>query len=161
MNGLYKLYKAAVFPFAKAMGLAARIRFFILFPNAGKGSRAPLSVDVKYPENIRIGENVAIGPLTTLGGYASIELEDLVRISKGVTIESAGLDLSSPLPYSHIGKPIVIKRGAWLGARCVILAGVTIGENAVIGAGAIIAKDVGPGKVVVAQPFRELNIAKD
>lgn len=38
--------------------------------------------------------------------------------------------------------PIIIKKGAWIGSRAIILQGVTIGENAVIGAGSVVTKNV-------------------
>lgn len=138
----------------KGRGAIALYRLRALIPNVGKSSRCPLNVEIKYPQNLIIGEYVCIGPYSTIGAFAKVVLEDYVRISKGVVIETAGLNLKSELPYSHKGKPIVIKRGAWLGTRCVILGGVTIGRNAVIGAGAIVTKDVPDGAIVVSQSSR-------
>jgi len=65
--------------------------------------------------------------------------------------------LTKPLPYKHQGKPIVIEKGAWVGANAIILAGVTIGEYSVIGAGAVVSKDVKPHSIVVGQPYREVG----
>ena len=48
-------------------------------------------------------------------------------------------------------EPIVIKKGASIGANATILPGVTIGENALIGAGAIITKDVKDGMKVIGK----------
>ena len=159
MKLLKALYLALAFCVTKLRGLLALVRFKVLCPSAGTGTRCPLSVELKSAENITIGKNVAIGPMTTLGGYGGIILEDYVRISKGVVIETASLDLSGSLPYKHIGKPVVVKRGAWLGARSIILGGVTVGENAVIGAGAVVSKDVAPGEIVVSQPVRSLRVS--
>lgn len=39
-------------------------------------------------------------------------------------------------------KPIVIKKGAFLGADVLVLKGVTIGERAVIGAGSVVTKNI-------------------
>ena len=150
------LYRSIAFFPRKALGLLAIVRLRILVPVVGKGTRCPLSVELKCPENLSIGRNVAIGPGCTIGCYAEVKIDDFVRISKGATIESAGLDLVGELPYRHVGKPISIGRGAWLGARCMILGGVTIGEGAVIGAGAVIAKDVPEGAIVVGAPVRVL-----
>jgi len=50
--------------------------------------------------------------------------------------------------------PTRIKRGAWIGAGCIILAGVTIGENSVVGAGSVVIKDVEPYTVVGGNPAR-------
>ncbi|TXH04024.1 MAG: acyltransferase [Nevskiaceae bacterium] len=111
----------------------------------------------KYLENLILGNRVIIGPHVSIGAYANITLEDDVRISQGVIIETAGLDLSAPVPYPHIGKSIVIKRGAWIGSRAIVLGGVTIGEGAVIGAGVVVTKDVAANAIVVGTAPRILN----
>ena len=124
-----------------------------LFPEAQNLSFS-LSTSFKYIENISIGNNVMIGPHATIGARSPIFIEDYARISQGVMIETATLDLSKPLPYPHVSAPITVKRGAWIGAGAMVLGGVTIGEFAVIGAGAVIAKDVPPHAVVVgARPL--------
>jgi maltose O-acetyltransferase len=143
--------------FCKIKGALGLYRLRALVTDVGKASRCPLNVELKCPENISIGDHVAIGPYSTIGAFEKVIIEDYVRISKGVVIETAGLNLKSKLPYKHKGKPIVIKRGAWLGTRCIILGGVTIGEYAVIGAGAIISKDVPNGAIVVSQTTRNIR----
>ena len=123
-------------------------RYRYYFPKGGD-SFLHGNTEIKYPENINIGDKVIIGPGCTLGAKSEITLGDFVRISKDVLIETAGLDLQGDLPYKHISKPIVIGKGVWLGARSIVLGGVTIGENAVIGAGAVITKDVSANSIVV------------
>jgi maltose O-acetyltransferase len=150
------LVKVIAFSRMKILGALALYRFRSLIKGVGVNSRCALSVEIKFPDKIKVGDHVAIGPMCTLGGYGGIILEDYVRVSKGVTIESAGLDSSSELPYKHIGKPIVIKKGAWLGTRCIILGGVTIGEHAIIGAGAVVSKNVSAYEVVVSQQVRKI-----
>jgi acetyltransferase-like isoleucine patch superfamily enzyme len=110
------------------------------------------SVEVKFPERIKLGTKVIVGPGTTLGAGAGIELGDHVRISKDVVIETAGLDFSRPAPYPHLSRPIVIGAGVWIGARAIILGGVTIGERAIIGAGAVVSRDVPPDTIVTGAP---------
>ncbi len=119
-----------------------------LFPDA-KNLSISLSTRFKYLENISIGDNVMIGPHATIGARSPVVLEDYVRISQGVMIETATLDLSQPLPYPHISRPITLKRGAWVGAGAMILGGVTVGEYAVVGAGAVVSRDVPPHAIVV------------
>jgi acetyltransferase-like isoleucine patch superfamily enzyme len=51
-------------------------------------------------------------------------------------------------------KPIRIGRGAWLGARVIILKGVTVGEGAVVGAGSVVTRDVAPYTLVAGNPAR-------
>ncbi|MDR3442136.1 MAG: DapH/DapD/GlmU-related protein [Legionella sp.] len=147
--------------FGKIKGALGRYRMRSLIKNVGNSSRCPLSVELKCPENISIGHHVSIGPYSTIGAFEQVILEDYVRISKGVIIETAGLNLKSGLPYKHKGKPILIKKGAWLGARCVVLGGVTIGQGAIIGAGAIISKDIPDFAIVVSQPTRIIGDTRD
>ncbi len=152
-----KIVKSIGWFFLKIKGAIALYRFRSLINHVGKSSRCHLSVEIKYPENLTIGDYVAIGPYTTIGAFKPVIIEDYVRISKGVVIETAGLNLKAPLPYPHQGKPIVIKEGAWLGTRCMILGGVTIGKGAVIGAGAIVTKDVPDNAIIVSQSMRVIG----
>lgn len=148
---------ACSWPLRKAKGFIALYRLRSLISGVGKNSRCALSTEIKFPDNIQMGDFVWIGANCTLGGHSGIKLADYVRVSKGVTIESAGLSLTKPLPYKHQGKPIVIEKGAWVGANAIILAGVTIGAYSVIGAGAVVSKDVKPHSIVVGQPYREVG----
>jgi acetyltransferase-like isoleucine patch superfamily enzyme len=48
--------------------------------------------------------------------------------------------------------PIVIEKGAWLGAAATVMPGVTIGENAVVAANAVVSRDVPRDSVVGGVP---------
>ena len=78
-----------------------------------------------------------------------ISIGNNCRISRGVVIETAGLDLSTKPPYKHYSKPIVIEDGVWIASNAIILGGVTIGENSIIGAGAVVTKSVMKNEVIV------------
>jgi acetyltransferase-like isoleucine patch superfamily enzyme len=116
------------------------------------------SAEVKYPERITLGHGVIIGRRCTIGAAAPVVLGHHVHLSKGVYVETSGLDFTAPLPYPHISKPITIGNGTWVGAEVMILGGVTIGAGSVIGAGAIISKDVPPRTIVTGQPMRFRSI---
>lgn len=85
---------------------------------------------------ICIEDNVVFGPQVML-------------ITGDHTIGSSDFRLGPLTP-----KPIHIKKGAWLGARCLVLPGVTIGEGAVVAAGAVVVKDVAPNSVVGGVPAK-------
>lgn len=116
-----------------------------------------LSTVFKHRGNIRIGDHVRIGPGVIIGAHAPVIFEDYVRISQNVMIETASLDLSQPLPYPHMSRPIVLKRGAWIGAGAIVLGGVTVGEGAVIGAGAVVTRDVPAAAIIVGAGFRQVS----
>lgn len=48
--------------------------------------------------------------------------------------------------------PTIVRRGASIGARAVILCGITIGEYAVVGAGAVVTRNVPPFTLVLGNP---------
>lgn len=50
--------------------------------------------------------------------------------------------------------PIIIERGAWVGARAIVLKGVTVGEGAVVGAGAVVTRSIPPHSLAVGNPAR-------
>ena len=50
-----------------------------------------------------------------------------------------------------------VKRGASIGANCVILPGLTIGEHALIGAGSVVTKDVPDHALVTGNPGRVMR----
>ena len=137
--------------------LAGLARLQALAPHAGD-CVCHWSVELKYPERIRFGRRVVIGPRCTLGASAPIVLGDHVHLSKGVVIETAGLDFTPAPPYRHCARPITIADGVWLGAGAIVLGGVTIGRNAVIGAGAVVSRDVPANAIVVGASVRTAAI---
>jgi len=134
------------------------VRFRALIKNAGSGCSCPYTVEIKYPENISIGNSTRIGPKSTLGGYGGIKIGSNVVISKNVLIESAGLDFkNNSIPYKHKAMPIIIEDEVWIGANAIILGGVTIGKGSIIGAGAVVSKTLPEKTVVVQSATRKLE----
>lgn len=103
---------------------------------------------INYGKNINIGKNVFINFDCTFLALGGITIEDNVLIGPKVSFITENHPLDPKLRNGLIGKPIHIKKNAWIGANVTILPGVTIGENAVIAAGAVVSKDV-PDDVVV------------
>ncbi len=121
------------------------------------GSSIHRSVQFKFPENVSFSGPVMMSPGCVLGAKAPIALGSQVRLSQGVHIETASLDLNSGLPYKHVAKPISIGDGVWIGAHSIVLGGVTIGENAVIGAGVVVSRSVPSGAIVIGMGVREIS----
>ena len=86
---------------------------------------------------ITIGDNVLIGPKVNL-------------VSENHPVDPCQRKFL-------IGKPIVIKNNAWIGAAATILAGVTVGENSIVGAGSIVTKDVPDNTIVAGNPAKFLK----
>lgn len=135
-----------------------RLRFSALVRRRGLGCVCHWNVDLKYPENLVLGDEVVIGANASLGAHSQIRIGHRVRISKEVQIETAGLDfLSGPPPYRHQSKPILIEDGVWIGTRSMVLGGVRIGAHAVIAAGSIVTRDVPPRTLVAGTPAKVIR----
>lgn len=142
----------------KLLWIWGRLHFSALVRQRGQGCVCHWNVDLKYPENLVLGDGVVIGVNASLGAHSPIHIGHRVRISKDVQIETAGLDfLTSPPPYRHQSKPIVIEEGVWIGTRSMVLGGVHIGAHAVIAAGSIVTRDVPPRTLVAGIPAKVIR----
>lgn len=137
----------------------SRAKFAALMPHRGMGSVCHWSVDIKYPKNLSIGEQVVIGVGCSIGAHSTVHLGPHVRLSKDVQIETAGLDFTTAPPYKHISRPIVIEEGVWIGTRAIVLGGVRVGRGAIVAAGAIVTRDVPAGAMVAGIPARIIRSA--
>lgn len=123
---------------------------------------------------IAIGNNVFIGANTVLDCATEIILESDVLVSYECLLldsnnHSQNFDMrKNDLPDVKSGKDynwsvipskaIRVSRGAWIGARSIILKGVTVGEGAIVGAGSVVTKNVEPYTVVGGNPARVLKV---
>ena len=108
---------------------------------------------------VNIGDNVYIGT------QCSIEnaYPEYVYIEDNVSIAAECLIIAHSNPYSHFQhvtparvEPVIIKHGAWICVRAVILPGITIGENSIVSAGSVINSDVPPRSIVAGNPAKIL-----
>jgi maltose O-acetyltransferase len=157
---LVRLAVVAVhFLVTRTFWLWGRIRFGALVPNRGAACVCHWNADLKYPENIHLGDNVVIGTNVSLGAHSPIHLGDRVRLSRDVILETAGLDFDGrKAPYAHTSKPIEIGDDVWIGSRALVLGGVRIGTHAIVAAGSIVTKDVPAYAVVAGVPARVVKM---
>ncbi|MGE8339512.1 MAG: DapH/DapD/GlmU-related protein, partial [Flavobacterium sp.] len=109
---------------------------------------------INYGKHIRIGQNVFINFDCTFLALGGITIEDDVLIGPKVSLVTENHPLDPKERKGLIGKPIHIKKNAWIGANATILPGVTIGENAVVAAGAVVSKDVPDNTIVGGIPAK-------
>ena len=106
---------------------------------------------------ITIGKRVFINHACSFLDMGGITIEDDVLIGPKVNLITENHPLDPADRKALIGKPIHIKRNAWIGAAATILPGVTIGQNAVVAAGAVVSKDVAANTVVGGVPAKVLR----
>ncbi len=118
----------------------------------GEGSILRQPLNLVSSENFKVGRNVFIG-INFLGMCrGGITIEDDVMIAANTSILSNNHDLYDRSVL--LCKPVIICKGAWIGANFTILPGVRIGRYAVVGAGSVVTKDVGDYQVAVGNPAR-------
>jgi maltose O-acetyltransferase len=100
-----------------------------------EGSILAPRVVVGLDGDITIGRNVNIGPEATF-----------VTATHALGFGSRRMQLET------LARPIVVRDGAWIGMRSLILPGVTIGRGSVVAAGAVVTDDVPPNALVRGNP---------
>ena len=111
-------------------------------------------------DKLHVGEWCHIGPNVTLDLSDKITIESQATISLNVQIITH-MDVGySPLREQHypgVTAPVMIKKGAYIGAGASILMGVTIGENSIVAAGALVREDVPAYTVVAGIPAKPVK----
>lgn len=121
------------------------------FTNADRGGLAALRVGAwSY---VGRGARFDLADTVTLGEH--VTLADEVLVLTHTNVGHADHPLQDAFPSST--GPVTIERGAYLGARAVVLPGVTIGAEAFVAAGAVVTRDVAPGDVVAGVPARRVG----
>jgi len=114
-------------------------------------------VEIHFPQNLHLGDNVRIGAGCFLFCRGGLTIGDNTQISRNVTIYTANHNIDGDaIPYddTYVCKPVTIGKSVWIGMNVCITPGVTIGDGAIIGMGTVVSKDVPAGAVLVGAPSR-------
>lgn len=124
---------------SKSIGKGTNIwQFCVVLPNAKIGNNCNICSHCFIENDVFIGNNVTIKCGVQI--WDGTIIEDDVFIGPNVTFCNDRYPKSRNKNWKL--EPVIIKKGASIGANATILPGITIGENAIIGAGAIVTKDV-------------------
>ena len=124
--------------------------------NLGEGSYVAAPIQGACLDRIKMGKNVMINTNLLAMARGGITIEDDVQIAANVQLLTNNHD-----PYERMVlpcKPILIKKGAWIGAGATILPGICIGEHAIVGAASVVTKDVPDCAVVVGNPAKVVKM---
>jgi len=132
---------------------------------------------VEFGHNVLVRELTKIGSRVRIGTQTIIErdvkigdgawIQSLVYIPNGTVIEEGvfigpnAVITNDKYPPSRRLAPVVIRRGAVIGANATLVAGIEVGEDAVVAAGAVVTRDVPPGVIVAGVPARVIGKAED
>lgn len=143
-------------------------------------------VEIRYPEQISLGDNVqlrkgvvlqpsrkyplSIGDYTGVNPYVCIygrvSIGKYVMIAPHVMIAGGNhsfTDTDTPMimQCKSTNEGIIIDDDVWIGANAVILDGVHIEKGAVVGAGSVVTKNVKSYGVVAGNPAVKINQRKE
>src|SRR6266849_1816468 len=120
-----------------------------------------------------VGRGAYVGPGVVIGDHVKLQNYALVyepaRLEDGVFIGPAAVITNDVFPRStdvtgKLKRPadwdalaVVVRRGASIGARVVIVAGVVIGRWALVGAGAVVTRHVPDFALVAGVPARRIG----
>lgn len=127
------------------------------------GADCIIGKNVYVDVGVVIGDRVKVQNNSSL--YHGVTLEDGVFIGPHVCFTNDRLprainpDGSPKTDADWEVSPILVRRGAALGANSTILAGTTIGRWALVGAGSVVTRDVGDFELVVGNPARRVGSA--
>ena len=128
---------------------------------------ARLGADCIVGRGAYVGPGVIIGNQVKLQNYALVyepaRLEDQVFIGPAVVLTNdvfpratdMGGKLKRPADWEALG--VLVRQGASVGARAVILPGVVIGRWALVAAGAVVTKDVPDFALAAGMPARQIG----
>lgn len=122
----------------------------------GEGSHIIAPIQGVCFDRIKIGKNVVINSNMLAMARGGITIEDDVQIAANVQLLTNNHD-----PYERMilpCKPILIKKGAWIGAGATILPGICVGAHSIVGASSVVTKDVPDCAVVVGNPARVVKM---
>jgi len=108
---------------------------------------------------VRLGKGVFVNHGVLFDALGGIEVGDNCRLGMQVLLCTSTHELGGPEQRAGraVGRPIVVGRGCWLGARVLVLPGVTIGEGCVVAAGAVVTSDCAPHGLYAGVPARRLR----
>jgi len=139
--------------YGASIGQRVRFRSPLVIHNSDSERR-------RYYQKLEVGDDCYFGRELFLDLQDKIVIEDQVTISHRVMILTHTDAGTSPLKDEFIATaqgPVIIRRGAYIGANVTILQGVEIGESSVVGAGAVVTRSVPPASVVAGVPAKTVK----
>ena len=162
---LYSWFVSLLLSWLPDAPLTMRLRGFVYsfaLNDCGKNFQVASRVIIRGLANLRIGDNVYIGPNSFINCHELIEIHDEVLIGPNCVITSGNhSNHNKSFRFSKsITAPISIGKGSWIAANCTIIAGVSIKNNVLIAANSCVTKSTTESSIyggVPAKFIKKLN----
>jgi len=133
---------------SKNIGMNTNVwQFCVILAGAKIGDNCNICSHCFIENNVVIGNNVTVKCGVQI--WDGMKIEDNVFIGPNVTFCNDKYPKSRNKNWKL--EPVIIKKGASIGANSTVLPGVTIGENSMIGAGSVVVHSVPAGMKVIGK----------
>jgi putative colanic acid biosynthesis acetyltransferase WcaF len=95
---------------------------------------------VKFPWNLEIGDNCWIGEGVWIHNQGLVTIEENVVVSQEAFITTGSHEIYKSMDL--VIEPVIIRRGAWITTRCIVLQGVDIGHDTIVTPGSVVYKSL-------------------
>lgn len=112
----------------------------------GNGVVIKPRVNIKYPWNLLVGDNVWLGEGCWIDNLALITIGSNVCVSQDAYLLTGNHDYKD-IKFSLIVKEIHLEDGVWIGAKAIVCPGVRVGMNAVLSVGSVLRNDAEPDSI--------------
>jgi len=130
-------FKTALFPF-----YAPKVFLLRAFgAKIGKQVEFKPSVNIKYPWNLTIGDEVWIGENVWLDSLVMITIGSNVCLSQGAMLLTGSHNYKKS-SFDLITGSIVLEDGVWIGAGAIVNQGITAHSHAVLTSGSVATKNM-------------------
>lgn len=111
---------------------------------------------IQQPWNLTLHDGACLGDGAQAYSLGPIVLYEDATVAQEAYLCTGTHDFTQPhLPLQSA--PIVVGRGAFVGARAFVLPGLTLGARCIVGAMSVVTRDVPPGAIVAGNPARLLG----
>ncbi|QIA06706.1 acyltransferase [Draconibacterium halophilum] len=153
MNKEYYSHETAVIDEGAQIGSGTKIWHFSHVMRSAKiGSECILGQNVFIGNKVQLGNNVKVQ--NNVSVYEGVTCEDDVFLGPSMVFTNV-INPRSAVERKEEFKPILVKKGATIGANATIICGTTLGEYCMVGAGAVVTKDVKPFALVAGVPAKQ------
>ena len=140
----------------------SKLKVFVLRrfgAKVGKGVMIKTGVSIKYPWFLEIGDYVWIGENVWIDNLTKVEINDNVCISQGAMLLCGNHDYKKTTFDLIIGG-IVLKEGAWVGAKSVVCPGVTLNSHSILSVNSVANKDLESYSIYQGNPAVKIRDRK-
>lgn len=108
-------------------------------------------VNIKYPWNLTIGNEVWIGENVWIDCLVPVTIGNNVCLSQGAVILTGSHNYKKSTFDLIVGR-VVLEDGAWIGAAAIVNQGITVGSHAVLTTGSVATKNLEPYSIYQGNP---------